>query len=288
MSKCFFARAGRAGSNDLGERTPELWPLRNATVSLCGLGCLGAPSALEFARSGVQTLRLLDHDIVDPATIQRWPLGLQVTGLPKAEVLAQVIQRDYPLTAATPFVHRLGGVRSDDPKARSELDIVKELTSETSLIYDATAEVGVQHYLSDVAADLGVPYIGVDASYGGWGGRVVRIVPGCTEGCWLCYRYALCEKTIPDAPSSPDGEIQPVGCADPTFTGASFDLVQVALAAMRVAVSTLCAGNDGAYPRCSWDVTIVAFRDDDGQLIEPQFVGHRLGRHPKCPRCNAS
>lgn len=286
MSKVFFSRAGSIGPTGVAQRTPELAPLRDATICVFGLGCLGAPSVMEFARCGLGKLRVIDHDFVDPATTCRWPFGLTTAGLPKAAVLAHAIGRDYPFTEIAGFSYFVGAVRDAEKPGESAQSVMRKMTEGSSLIYDATAEVGVQHYLSDYAAHLGIPYVGVDATAGGWGGRIVRVLPGRTAGCWYCYRCALWDKSIAEPPMHPDGEIQPVGCADPTFTGAGFDLLQIALTAVRTAVATLCAGTASAYPAADWDVTTIALRDPDGKLILPNFCGYRLERHPQCPRCN--
>ena len=66
-----FVKAGRASRRDLTLRMPELTPLADKVVAVFGLGCIGGPSALEFARAGVGELRVLDHDAVDPGTIGR-------------------------------------------------------------------------------------------------------------------------------------------------------------------------------------------------------------------------
>ncbi len=284
----YFARAGRAGVNDLLARSPELCVLREKSLAVFGLGCLGAPSTLEFARAGVGELRIVDRDLVDPGTIGRWPFGLSAAGLPKALVLADFISRNYPSTRLVPVVHCIGGVREPGSEEPSDLEVMGKVTEGASAIYDATAEVGVQHYLSQHARALGIPYIGVVGTYGGWGGKIVSIVPGRTEGCWMCYRYAFESGAIPEPPSDPKGEVQPQGCGDVTFTGAGFDMAQIALAGVRTAVSILCGGENGSYPTAEWDVMTVCFRDGDGKQIAPVFRDFKLAKHPDCSYCSNS
>lgn len=282
----YFSRAGRAGSDDLLVRTPELRPLRDAKIAVLGAGCLGAPSILEFARAGVGELRILDPDIVDPATISRWPLGIETAGKPKVAVLAAFIQRNYPSCRVTAHVHRIGGVRRHDLESPSDQDVLNAMCSDASLIYDATAEVGVQRFLSELAATLELPYVCLDGAYGGWGGKILSVIPGRTEGCWSCYRWALHEGVIPYPPSDPAGEIQPLGCGEVTFTGAGFDMAQIALTAVRTAVSTLCGGREDAYPATNWDVMTVAFRNEEGKVVPPRFQEYLLRKHPQCRSCN--
>lgn len=282
----YFARAGRAGVDDILVRSPELRVLREKTLAVFGLGCLGAPSTLEFARAGVGELRIVDRDLVDPGTIGRWPFGMSAAGLPKALVLAEFISRNYPSTQVVPEVHCIGGVREPGCDVPSDLDVVDRVMEQASAIYDTTAEIGVQHYLSQLAQSLDIPYIGVVGTYGGWGGKVVSIVPGRTDGCWMCYRCAFDDGTIPEPPSDPNGEVQPQGCGDVTFTGAGFDMAQIALTGVRAAVSILCGGMEGSYPAADWDVMTVCFRDADGKQVAPVFRDFKLAKHPKCPYCS--
>jgi molybdopterin/thiamine biosynthesis adenylyltransferase len=282
-----FARAGRAGLRDIADRVPELKKLPNASVAVFGLGCIGAPSAIELARCGVGELRLLDPDFVDPSAIARWPLGLAAAGLPKVEAVKEMIRVNYSRTKVSGHVRKLGSVRHED--VMSDLDLISRMAEGISLIYDATAEWGVQHFLSDFALEHRIPYVAVDGTQGGWGGRVCRITPGQTEGCWTCYQLWLEEgKIIRQPPASPTKNVQPAGCADPTFTGAGFDLTQIALTGVRMAVSSLCAGEAGGYPLAAWDVMSIAFRDPAGQLIPPLFEAEKLTKHPRCARCQAS
>lgn len=91
-------------------------------------------------------------------------------------------------------------------------------------------------------------------------------------------------KTIPTPPKSPTGAVQTIGCANPTFTGAGFDLAHIAIAGTRLAVATLCAGQD-AYPDYDWDVACISFRNERGQAIAPHWQTFALKPHPECQLC---
>jgi molybdopterin/thiamine biosynthesis adenylyltransferase len=279
-----FSRAGRSGEADLFARIPELRPLREHTVAQFGTGCLGAASALEFARAGIGELRLLDGDVIDAATTVRWPLGLAVAGRLKVEVVAAHIREHWPHTRiGSIYQWRLGSIRND--AMQSEEAILDGMLRNASLVYDATAEFGVQHFLSEEARARAIPYVGVSATLGGWGGLIVRIRPGQTKGCWSCLQAARNSGLIPNPPSDPAGQVQPAGCADPTFTGASFELAQVSMQAVRVAVATLTGGTPGAFPDFDWDVAIISLRSDTGQPIGPVVTTFTLERDATCPSC---
>lgn len=280
----YFARAGRAGRQDLAQRVPELLNLSQRTIAVVGLGGIGAPSALEFARAGTGELRVLDHDVVEPGTGVRWPRGFQAAGLPKTVALEQLITAEYPYTKVVPYLHRIGGARFHDDIASgpSDLVVLDQLLDGVDLVYDATAEVGVNHLLADLARERRIPYLCVAATPGAWGGMIVRVRPGVTAGCWSCFWYAEADGTLPVPAQDPAGGVQPVGCANPTFTGSSFDIAQVALMGVRLGVGTLTESAPGSYPDANWDVAIGSLRAHNGAVITPQWHTSPLDRHPDC------
>jgi molybdopterin/thiamine biosynthesis adenylyltransferase len=273
----YLARAARAGRSDLAARVPELRALRDSKIAVAGLGGLGSPSALEFARAGAKQLRILDRDIVEPGTTVRWALGIPASGVRKADALKEFIDTNYPYTEVVPYVHQIGNVLSDGP---SDLEVLDSFLEGVDLVYDATAEVGIQHLLSALAAERGIPYVCVSTTRGAWGGLVARIRPRQTAGCWVCLQYRLEDESIPPPPADPEGGTQPAGCASPTFTGTGFDVSEIALAGVRLAVSTISAGDTGAYPDVDWDVAVVSLRE--GRLIAPRWDTFPLNQHPSC------
>ncbi len=281
-SKAYFARPARASRNDLMVRVPELKPLSTKRVAVLGLGCVGGPSVVEFAKAGVAALHIMDGDIVDPGLTVRWPLGLSAAGCSKAEILANYLRSEYPYTQTLPFHHKLGdSLRNQD----SDLEFLDKFLSEVDLVYDATAEIGVQQCISDIARQRGIPYICISTTPGGWGGRIARIIPGRTQGCWFCLQNAILDDTIPAPPFDSRPLVQPAGCSSPTFTGASFDLSEVSLAGVRLAASTLCSSESTGYPDVDWDVGVLAIRDPDGVIIGPKWQTYKLNRHPACKVC---
>lgn len=286
MSMYYFARQGRVCTTDAAVRTPELQGLKEKSIAVFGVGCLGSTSVLEFARAGIGDLRLIDHDFVDPATMGRWPLGLIEAGRNKVYAIADFLKKNYPATQIKPYFHHVGAVRGTS-NSESDNSFIEKSVSDASLIYDATTEIGVQHYLSTLARNLEIPYIAVTGTYGAWGGTILSIIPGQTQGCWMCYRYACNDGTIQEPPSDPQGKVQPRGCGEVTFTGAGFDMAEISLAGVRMAVSTLCNRHQDGYPSSPWDVLTIVFRDESGQLVVPRFTDYRLESHPKCPLCHS-
>jgi molybdopterin/thiamine biosynthesis adenylyltransferase len=272
-----LARAARAGPDDVSVRAPEMAPLRNRRVAIVGLGSLGAPCAIGLARCGVGELMLADFDFVEAGTISRWPLGLNAVGRRKANVLREFIQANYPYTKVTTSLGVVGG--SLDP-GYSDLDALDKLL-DADLLLDATAEVGIQHLLSDLATERKKAYICASTTAGAWGGLIARMRPGATHGCWVCLQHALSKGEVPTPATKPDGFVQPPGCASPTFTGAGFDTAAIADAAVRLTAMTLCGDH------ASWDVEVLDFRDDAGARIPSRTRSFPLNRQAECNNANA-
>lgn len=274
------------GRTGLFERVPELSPLREKTIAVVGLGCIGAPSALAFAKAGVGELRLLDGDYVSPAAGCRWPLGFSAGGQGKVVALVEFIRANYPMTKIGTTHHPAESgydlrMRIGEPSPHlNQFDVLDRLIDGADLIYDATAEEAINHLLSDMARTRGVPYVTVSSRPGGWGGNVVRVRPDKATGCYLCYLKMLEEETISRPPHDPDGEMQQAGCGDVSFKAASFDVEEIALAGVRLGVSTLCEGLPG-YPVTDNDIGILSVRAG-GKCTFPVWESFPLPRHADC------
>tara|TARA_B100000745_G_scaffold264490_1_gene189204 strand:- start:2082 stop:3776 length:1695 start_codon:yes stop_codon:yes gene_type:complete len=268
----FFVHAGRAGLQDMLERTPNLAFLREKKVAVVGLGSIGAPSVLEFAKNGVGELHIIDYDFVEPGTTVRWPLGLSFVVGRKFDALKHFIAQNYPYTRI--FVHpmRVGAVDGNPQN-----DAIEEIVNHVDLVYDATAETGVHHYLAHRARSSSTPYILTSATPGAWGGVVARFNSG--GPCWACFERARSEGKIPLPPEAPDGSVQPVGCGSPTFTGSSFDLQEVALTGVRLAVATLSPADK--YGNVEWDIANLSLREKDKFLL-PEWTPVTLEKYTDC------
>jgi len=271
----YFVRAAHIDNG--AARVPELASLAQRRVAVVGVGALGATSALEFARAGIGELRLLDGDIAEPEIAVRWPFGIPAAGFPKVYVIKDFLRKHYPTVKVSAHCHRLGGM----PGMASDRDELAILLDGVDLIYDATAEVGIQHLLADLAHEARIPYICISATAGAWGGMLLRIRPGKTEGCWVCSQHAFTTGDLPLPPADPNGNVQPTGCADPTFTGTNFDLGPIAFGGVRLAVGTITTG-EKAYPDVPWDVAIIAMRTPKGEPTAPTWRTFPLSRHQNC------
>jgi len=281
----YLIRGQRLSRHDLEDRLPVGLRLGGRTVSLVGLGSVGSGLAFELARAGLGELRGMDPDKVDAGTTVRWLLGLGAAGRLKVGALARRMARDYPYTEFKGVVHGLGqSAARREARVRTELDILDDFLRGADLVVDASAEIGVQQVLAELAAERGVPQLYVSTTEGAKGGIVARVVPGVT-GCWMCLqRHLDDDREIQAPPRDKTATVQPRGCSTLTFRGAGFDIAPVIAQGARLAASMLCDGiedNDDRY-----DVFTCAFGED--RLLPPRWSAHRLTSHPECSACAGS
>lgn len=267
--------------SELLTRIPYSKVLNDKTVSIIGLGSLGAPSALEFAKNGVKEIRLMDFDIVEATSIVRWPLGIESAGMLKTVALKEFIEKNYPFVSVKIFHHKIGS--ADIIAFPNENEKLEEFLNGTDLLYDASAEEGVNNLLSTLCRINRIPYLEIEGRRGAWGGYVMRVLPEKTKGCWMCLQYCLSDGNVTPPKEDNNGMIQPKGCGDLTFTGASYDMQNISLAGVRMAVSSLSQEDNSG----NWDVAILSMVDDNSQPIIPKWKSYRLKIHPNCPICNA-
>lgn len=273
-----YLRVEPFGRDLLHRRAPELSPLAKKCVGVIGLGCLGAPAAVEFARAGVGELRLLDMDTVDSGTIVRWPIGLPAIGFPKINALEKYISENFPLTKVVTEGGRVGGVVAN---GGINIGAMSRFLKDVDLVLDAAAELGVSSILSHLASDLKVPVVSIASTNGGWGGTVVTYEPG-KSGCYDCFLRYLNVGSITSPPASPLEKVQPAGCAEPTYLASNFDTGQVSLAGVRTAVSVLCSEIEGGYPAMPKGIAVLSLRDANGHAIYPSWQTYDLTTHPEC------
>jgi molybdopterin/thiamine biosynthesis adenylyltransferase len=285
-------RPGYIGQSDIMKRSSSLSNLKGKKIALFGLGCLGATSAIDFARCGIGRIDVLEYDYVDPCTIPRWTLGFDVVGELKTSAIENYIKTNYPFTEIHVFPIRLGGINIDTPTRNGDHEVLELMMGDADLVFDATADFNVQHLLSTEAKKRDIPYVCISATPGIWGGQITRIHPNKTAGCWDCinghqtdFEAGIATNQpipLPLSDLSPNGRIQPKGCGSPTFTGTGFDANVISTGGVRLAVSTLSEGFDGGYPEFDWYVAIVNLREKDGSAIPPTWETFKCSPHPKC------
>ena len=288
-------RALRWTPTDLGARIPELKPLREKTVTVMGLGSLGAPVAQELAKSRIGTLRLTDFDHLDPGTSVRHPLGLPYAGLDKGLALGRWLTDHNPEVQVEMFTVNVGAAFPEGTASATERELLQGLLTGTDLFIGATAEPDVNRQLDAMALRLGIPrlYLWSQSGYGG----IVALLQAGKTGCFHCLSLFLSKRSQegndvvqvpPDVGGQAPGTIQGRGCAAKTFTASHADLLPISLQAARVAYGFLCGNDPDGYPPFEDDVFAVQVRETTGQPIPPRWTSFKLPSDDKCSICHPS
>lgn len=276
-------RVERAGHLDLFTREPRLRKMAETKALLVGLGGLGGPLATLLACTAPDHLTMIDGDIASPSTAIRNPGAFAASGYLKAEAALNAAHATQPYTHLLGINHTFGRPRlTTDPAppgdSEEHLD-VGSMVAQVDIVVDATADLSVQHYLSDMARRHRVAYLRTEALPGVWSGFIALQRPDA-DVCWMCWQHHLAT-TIPPLLARPDDGLQPPGCGDPTYTGAGFDLAAIAAQTARLAASYLTG--DHGYGPMPADVMTVHFREDSGTPTLPLWQSYTLARHPDCP-----
>lgn len=266
-----FSKIQYLSKTEYFNRIPQVQEFQGKTVGLLGVGAIGSPIALELAKNGIKTLKILDYDWFEAPNTVRWSLGLDYLGYTKIEALQKYITLNYPYTNVIPFYHKIG-----DPYLKIDENVLLEdFFNECDVIIDATVENAVNHLISNRCHALKIPYILAEGRRGGWGGLVARFLPGITEGCWTCLQNKLYNETendpIQKPPDDSTGDIQQAGCGDISFTGTHFDLVNVSLAVVKMVANIFA--EDESFP---WDVAVLKTVNEDNKPILPHWETYPL------------
>lgn len=274
------ARVDLVGTEDLTARSPLTAPTVDRSVLVIGCGAIGSPLVDHLARAGVGRFKLVDRDVLEPGNLTRHAATLQHTGLNKTIAMAQHVSMVNPHAEieVLPMPVGLGTTTND---GRLSGDLLADMMTDVDLVIDASAEVGIEELTADMARRFGVPWLMLQASEGAAGGTVVLVDPDA-DWCFACFQWHRAEFTIPTPIALGDRSVQPVGCAEPTFVGAGFDLAEVSLQAARTAVGRLLRDTSDGYGEDGHDAWILTMRDGDGTRVPPQWEGYTVTRHPSC------
>lgn len=274
------ARVDRVGMEDLTSRSPLTAPAADQSVLVIGCGAIGSPLVDHLARAGVGRFKLVDRDVLEPGNLTRHAATLQHTGLNKTIAMAQHVLMVNP-HAKIEFLPTPVGLSTTTIDGRLSTDLLADMMTDVDLVIDATAEVGIEELTAYMARQFGVPWLMLQASEGAAGGTVALVDPDA-DWCFACFQWHRAERAIPTPVALADRRVQPVGCAEPTFVGAGFDLAEVSLQAARAAVGRLLRDIPEGYGEDGHDAWILTMRDGDGTRVPPQWDGYNVTRHPLC------
>jgi predicted ThiF/HesA family dinucleotide-utilizing enzyme len=123
--------------------------LQSFTVSIVGLGGVGAPVAIQLARMGVGTLRLIDSDVIDKSNLSRvYGSTPKDVGEPKVSVVAKHI-KTFSSTKVIPIIADI---------TKTDTAIINDLT-DSDVIFGCTDTLSSRAVLNDLCVRRYIPLI---------------------------------------------------------------------------------------------------------------------------------
>lgn len=148
--------------------------LEGRRVFVAGAGSIGSRIAEDLVRCGVQSIVILDPDVVSVPNLARSVYSAADLDLPKVEALARRLKEISPTAEVVSLEMPL-----------SEMD-APMLLEEIDLVVMATDDMGEQAHLAHWAYHLGVPSVACAMYRKGAAGEVVLVVPAANSPCWSC------------------------------------------------------------------------------------------------------
>lgn len=283
----YLTRALRVDKENYFKRINSLYPLRQKSVAVVGVGSLGSPCAIELVKAGIKELYLIDPDYFDPSTSVRWALGGEYAGLGKSVSLANYLNKNYLHSDVKPATYGFGKpmYNLDGQDNIGQIDQMYSDLKEVDLIIDTTAEQGVNYYLSRFAKDYGIDYLMGYSTNGYWGGVILSLLKE-SNGCWFCFQQNMTEGKYPEPPEDTTDYVQPQSCDEPTFIGPHFEIQNFTNILVKKAAGILSNDYTDSYPELDDEVYILSNREENGNIILPNWSSFELTKNKKCPYCN--
>lgn len=262
-------RSGRVGPTDMSARLDPTSSLSSKRVLLIGAGAVGSVLADQLARAGIKALTIIDHDVLEPGNLVRHANNLSLVGTFKSGATAALALQVNPYLQVQAHAFPVGS----GALVPGQRELLSREYDQADLVIDATAEVGVQRLSASLARQATKPWIGVWATNGAIGGTVVH-VPADAPWCFSCFEWARSEEAPLRPPASPAPLTQPIGCAEPTFLGAGYNLNEVSVHAARTAIAALSG-------KPTHDAALLSLEHPSGADL-PQWSVFPLAKHQNC------
>lgn len=150
--------------------------LMDSKVLLIGAGGLGSPAAFYLAASGVGTLGLVDHDVVDRSNLQRQILHTDArVDTPKVASAREALESLNPRVKVVGYQTRLDSSNVD------------EILSGYDVVVDGSDNLPTRYLINDACVKLGIPNI--HAAIYRFEGQITIFWPGYDKirgGCYRC------------------------------------------------------------------------------------------------------
>ena len=144
---------------------PDSEVLKGCSAVLFGAGALGGHVAVTLAESGMDSLRIVDGDLLSPGNVVRHVAGHDQVGGPKVNAVEAAVRNHAPWTKVESIASPANPYGSQE---------IAQLVENADVVIDATGNDAFVHPVARVAEGLGKPLVTGALFRGGFIGRVQR------------------------------------------------------------------------------------------------------------------
>ena len=243
--------------------------LAGKLVLVFGVGALGSVIALTLAKSGVERLHLVDHDLLRPGNVVRHVVGL--VGLNHGKAIAT----KFDILQHAPDCDVQVADSTWDP-AR-----LREWVEAADVVVDATANGAFSLLLNEICIRARRPALSAVTKRRAAIGRVRVVRPG-RDACLGCYLQLSERSGYPVVPAGDEGEFYDAGCGVPTVEAPAVDVDATALVAARTVLNLL---RDRLGPRNHCLVVNDVLPEAEGVLAQEGVHWDTFGPVADCTTC---
>lgn len=244
--------------------------ISSARVCIYGIGAIGSTISLQLAKVGIQSLLLVDRDVMRPTNAVRHAVSIRATGVPKQIALAALANSHNPYCDVE---------TADD--ITYDLTTLRQQIMSAQLVIDSTANRSFSLLLCGIACELNIPYIEVASYRNGAIGRI-RVTRPHIDACQLCYQAGYLEKGTYPAIKGDVDQFREVGCASPVAMSLTCDLDVVANICVQVSLEVL-----RGRPQSENHIVIVNEPDDGLPQFGRGLHYQRWAPIPGCALCGS-
>ena len=269
--------------------------LADKCIFTAGLGSLGAPVALEWAKIGVRNHILLDHDRVEVANIVRHVAGLSDTGRYKTKVMTEAICDKNPYARVRTCRRKI---------TWDTFEQVRGFVRDSDLVVCAADGKDARVILNALCLEEHKPVIFAGAFRRAYGGQVLFVRPG-SGPCFECFQRGVTDKAR-DREISSTEQAEEVAYSDRPVAiepGLSNDIAPLSQMVVKLGLQHLLAGKRTTLQSldedliASWYIWLnrreaeteyeqlkpMAYFIDGPRVL--RWYGIKFERDPQCPVC---
>ena len=271
--------------------------LADKCIFTAGLGSLGAPVALEWAKIGVRNHILLDHDRVEVANVIRHVAGLSDTGRYKTKVMAEAILDKNPYARVETCRRKI---------TWENYEQVRQFIRKSDLVICAADGGDARVILNALCLEEHKPVLFAGAFRRAHGGQVLFVRPGSSP-CYECFQRGV-PKKVRDREISSAEQAEALAYADRPVAiepGLSNDIAPMSQMVVKLGLQHLLAGRQTTLQSldedlvASWYIWLnrreveteykklgpMAYFVDGPRVL--RWYGIKFDRDPQCPVCGA-